>query len=87
MSGIDLLSIPEPGDVGPRLQLPEFKGSRFLNLRVWVIAGRGEMRPDKQGATAPLWALGESRQDLERAEAVVQRDGLPRERSSLGPRH
>lgn len=54
MSDIDLQSIPKPGGEELRLQLSEFKGSRFLNLRVWFNVGGGEMRPGIQGVTAPL---------------------------------
>jgi hypothetical protein len=54
------------------VQVAEFRGARFLDLRLWV-PGDGELRSTKKGVTLPLScakALGEALAALGGSEAT-----------------
>ena len=40
-----------------RLQISDYLGSTFLDVRIWSDTGDGEHRPTRKGVTIPLAAL------------------------------
>lgn len=40
-----------------RVQIAEFRGTSFLDVRTWTAGGDGEARPTRQGVTIPLAAI------------------------------
>lgn len=37
-----------------RVEMAEFRGISFLEVRTWVDTGNGEPKPTRQGVTVPL---------------------------------
>lgn len=46
--------IPKSPRESIRLQIAEFHGSRYLDVRIWADIGDGRPRPTRQGVTVPL---------------------------------
>lgn len=84
---LDLLTIPKPGNQELRVSLSEYRGHRFLSLRIWFRAHGGDMRPGKEGVTVPLWAIPEMRQALEEAEAIIAGDAPAQEATHARTHH
>lgn len=40
-----------------RLQMTDFRGATFLDVRIWADHGEGEAKPTTKGVTVPLAAL------------------------------
>lgn len=84
---VPLLTVPKPGNQELRICLSEYRGHRFLSLRIWFRAAGGEMRPGREGCTVPLWALTDFRQALEEAEAIIDHDAPPQEAPAASRHH
>ncbi len=51
--------IPKNARESIRLQMSEFRGTAYLDVRVWVDAGAGEARPTPKGVTVPMAVIPE----------------------------
>lgn len=49
--------IPKNSRERIRVQLAEFRGVRFLDVRAWATGEDGEAKPTRQGVTVPLAAI------------------------------
>ena len=49
--------IPKTGREAIRVQMAEFRGARYLDVRIWADTGAGDPKPTRQGVTVPLAAI------------------------------
>ena len=66
-------SFPKNAEEEVKLSIREYKGRRYLDLRIWYLAKEGEYHPTKKGVTLGLEFLPEVVRGLEK---VAEREGV-----------
>jgi hypothetical protein len=57
------------------VQLSEYQGHQFIDVRIWTTAG-DELMPTKKGITIPPALLGDVMEGLEQALELCQERGI-----------
>ncbi|TGK09185.1 transcriptional regulator [Leptospira selangorensis] len=54
-----------------RVEISEFKGNKYLNLRVWYTDSEGEYKPTQKGIAIPVGLYSEVKDAILAAESAL----------------
>ncbi|TGK03173.1 transcriptional regulator [Leptospira langatensis] len=54
-----------------RVEISEFKGNKYLNLRIWYTDSEGEYKPTQKGIAIPVGLYAEVKDAILAAESLL----------------